>query len=557
MKKISVVIPTLQRDVETLNNLVSTLLNDAMVDEILIIDNSLQNYSFNNEKVRVIVPQENLFVNPSWNLGVREARNEYVCLANDDIRIPNNFCTKVLENFSDDFGVVGMDNAYVTNTRNKDNKVVIDINKVELNDSREVNFKPVKYRTHNFGIMMFFKKENYVEIPEDLKIFYGDDWIIYHANKKGKQSQVCTGQEIYHLGSLSSCKFVNVVKKEDKIYWNYVLPKYKRIFNHVETCTHNIFYIFGIKISIKSNYKNKLFANTINYKNIPIYIISFNRLTMLKQLVNCLEEKGYTNVQIIDNQSTYPPLLEYYNSISNKVHYLDKNYGHMAFWNCGQFEDVIKNEYYVVTDSDILPVEDCPDDFIELFYEILNKNPHFTKVGFSLKIDDIPDTNKQKKFIVRWESEFYKLKYKYKFKNKDFNVYDADIDTTFALYKPNINTKKFGVAIRTGYPYQSIHQPWYRDSSIVTEEELYYQKHAKQNISNYSVNITNKELENRTKQKLNLLENIFSITNIGAYKQIHILGINVKFKRRKVNIHGKNVNKKLLKLNHPNVGIWG
>ncbi len=78
MKKISVVIPTLQRDVETLNNLVSTLVNDAMVDEILIIDNSLQNYSFINEKVRVIVPQENLFVNPSWNLGVREARNEYV-----------------------------------------------------------------------------------------------------------------------------------------------------------------------------------------------------------------------------------------------------------------------------------------------------------------------------------------------------------------------------------------------------------------------------------------------------------------------------------------------
>ena len=102
-------------------------------------------------------------------------------------------------------------------------------------------------------------------------------------------------------------------------------------------------------------------------------------------------------------------------------------------------------------------------------------------------------------------------------------------------HKPNINTKKFGVAIRTGYPYQSIHQPWYRDSSIVTEEELYYQKHAKQNISNYSVNITNKELENRTKQKLNLLENIFSITNIGAYKQINILGINLKFKRRKVN----------------------
>lgn len=249
--KISVIIPTLQRDVETLNNLVSTLVNDAMVDEILIIDNSLQNYSFINEKVRVIVPKENLFVNPSWNLGVREARNEYVCLANDDIRIPNNFCTKVLENFSDDFGVVGMDNAYVTNTRNKDNEVVIDINKVELNDSREVNFKPVKYRTHNFGIMMFFKKENYVEIPEDLKIFYGDDWIIYHANKKGKQSQVCTGQEIYHLGSLSSNKFTGLVNEEKKKYLKHILPNYKRMLYYVETCTHNVWFVLGIMISLR------------------------------------------------------------------------------------------------------------------------------------------------------------------------------------------------------------------------------------------------------------------------------------------------------------------
>lgn len=248
MKKLSVIIPTLQRDVETLNNLVSALVSDEIVDEVLIIDNSLQGYSFDNAKVRVIVPEENLFVNPSWNLGVREAKNEYVCLANDDIRIANNFCTKVLENFSDNFGIVGMNTKDVINTRNEENEVVIDINKVEITNSKEVGFRPVKFRTHNFGIMMFFKKENYVEIPEDLKIFYGDDWIIYQANKKGKQSQVCTSQNIYHLGSLSSCKFVDVAKKEDKIYWNYVLPKYKRIFNHVETCLHNIYFIFWIRI---------------------------------------------------------------------------------------------------------------------------------------------------------------------------------------------------------------------------------------------------------------------------------------------------------------------
>ena len=64
MKKISVVIPTLQRDVETLNNLVSTLVNDAMVDEILIIDNSLQNYSFNIETFNTV---QNLLLKNATN----------------------------------------------------------------------------------------------------------------------------------------------------------------------------------------------------------------------------------------------------------------------------------------------------------------------------------------------------------------------------------------------------------------------------------------------------------------------------------------------------------
>ena len=91
-RNISVIIPTLQKSVETLNNLVKELVTDESVKEILIIDNSLKGYKFNSEKVRVIIPKENLFVNPSWNLGVKEAKYEYICIANDDIKIGNNFC---------------------------------------------------------------------------------------------------------------------------------------------------------------------------------------------------------------------------------------------------------------------------------------------------------------------------------------------------------------------------------------------------------------------------------------------------------------------------------
>lgn len=273
----------------------------------------------------------------------------------------------------------------------------------------------------------------------------------------------------------------------------------------------------------------------IDYKNIPIFIISFNRLSMLKQLIECLEKYGYTNLQIIDNCSTYLPLLEYYKNLKHKVYRLNKNYGHKVFWECGLFKEIIENQYYVVTDSDILPIEKCPNNFLELFYNILIKNPDFTKVGFSLKIDDIPNCNEQKEFIKSWEARFYENEYKYTFYEKQISIYDADIDTTFALYKPNFEFGKFGVGIRTGYPYQALHLPWYKNSQQeLNEEDKYYSEHATIGVSNYSVNISNEELQKRVEEKYSFLEKLFSIKNKQGYKQIVVLGLKFKIKRRKV-----------------------
>lgn len=40
---------------------------------------------------------------------------------------------------------------------------------------------------------------------------------------------------------------------------------------------------------------------------IPVIINNFNRLTTLKQLTKALVDRGYTNIYILDNASTYPP----------------------------------------------------------------------------------------------------------------------------------------------------------------------------------------------------------------------------------------------------------
>lgn len=69
-----------------------------------------------------------------------------------------------------------------------------------------------------------------------------------------------------------------------------------------------------------------------NGKEIPIIINNFNRLTTLCLLIEALEKRGYSNIYIIDNASTYPPLLEYYNKCPYTVFRLTENLGFKALW---------------------------------------------------------------------------------------------------------------------------------------------------------------------------------------------------------------------------------
>lgn len=210
----------------------------------------------------------------------------------------------------------------------------------------------------------------------------------------------------------------------------------------------------------------------IDFKKIPIFVISYNRLSYLEGLIGRLENMGYTNIKIIDNASTYPPLLEYYNKTQYEVFRLKKNYGHMVFWKVKGFKKY-RNDLYVVTDPDVLPVMECPDNFMEEFYLTIKKYPRIKKAGFSLKIDDIPEEAPLYKDVLKWEKayNFFKIPFK--------NAYSADIDTTFALYIPDYLdvSRHFITAVRLGAPFQCRHLPWYKVASDVTEEDVFYSEH--------------------------------------------------------------------------------
>lgn len=88
-----------------------------------------------------------------------------------------------------------------------------------------------------------------------------------------------------------------------------------------------MFFIIKVKKSkvIIKKVINFVFAKKgVDVKDIPIIINNFNRVTTLSKLITTLEVRGYKNIYIIDNASTYKPLLKYYEDTPYKVFRLKK-----------------------------------------------------------------------------------------------------------------------------------------------------------------------------------------------------------------------------------------
>lgn len=223
------------------------------------------------------------------------------------------------------------------------------------------------------------------------------------------------------------------------------------------------------------------YPKTLDIKKIPIIINNRNRLEYLEMLINSLEKKGYFNIFIIDNNSTYPPLLEFYdNRCSYKVFRLKRNVGYTALWDTGLIKKFRKN-YFVYTDSDVVLTDECPDDILQVLLAFLKKYPGVHKVGPALEISDLPRCNKER--VLKVESKFWE----HQISEKPV-AYKACIDTTFALHRP-WSFKHMGIfysQIRVGSPYTAKHMPWYEDPENLSKESLYYKQNANMQSTWYS-----------------------------------------------------------------------
>jgi hypothetical protein len=209
----------------------------------------------------------------------------------------------------------------------------------------------------------------------------------------------------------------------------------------------------------------------------PVIIITRDRLESLRNLVLWLESVGQQDIWFCDNASTYPPLIEYLKSSPHHVLFNAINFGHRAPWLSGLVTELGLTSQFIVTDPDVVPCSECPRDVLDVFAKMLADHPDIDKVGFSLRIDDLPSHYQHAEDVRVWESQFWANTYAPGF-------YFAPIDTTFAMYRPGENHKN-SRSLRAAPPYLARHISWYQDSANPTEEHTYYLEHADSLVINW------------------------------------------------------------------------
>jgi hypothetical protein len=222
----------------------------------------------------------------------------------------------------------------------------------------------------------------------------------------------------------------------------------------------------------------------------PVFIICYNQYTYVKSMVEQLQKYPNLKIYVIDNKSTFPPLVKYLKSIEDKVNvlYQEQNYGHKVY----ERDDIIAlgGDKYIVTDPDLILNEKMPLNFVEIMSNLSDKY-RTNKIGLALDIKNNIDLNKKfsirdspdrsEKTIAELENPFWIRRVN----DPDYEMYHADIDTTFALInKKYYNKGSRSNSIRIAGDFTCIHRPWlknYENELTEGEKDFYLNKNISTN----------------------------------------------------------------------------
>ena len=252
--KFSVVIPTMWK-YEPFVNFLKDIVECPSVDEVIIINNAVDltpaEYDKSlrhHEKIIEISYGENIFVNPAWNIGVQTSRNKKVCIINDDIIFDLRLFHHADRVLNEHTGVLGLCQGST------------DWNQPTLIDG-SIDIRPWNNEVISaYGCLMFVHKDWWIDIPSDLKVYFGDNWIFDTCLMRGLHPHIITNLLFHTPYAVTSRDLVGEFSdKESAIY----LEHKKEFGNQLGT-------ILSIRAYLEHEYNQHCAAQTDINEHLPV-----------------------------------------------------------------------------------------------------------------------------------------------------------------------------------------------------------------------------------------------------------------------------------------------
>jgi hypothetical protein len=152
-----------------------------VIGEVILINNRVDatpdHPIFNHWKIKHHKMSSNIYVNPAWNLGVALAKYNTVCILSDDILVDLRVFFEADKFVSKEIGLLCMGTSWeIYQLHYGKHDEISDVSKLIISGDLKINWEGDATGVCGSGTLFFIHKNNWIPIPEEFKVNFGDTW---------------------------------------------------------------------------------------------------------------------------------------------------------------------------------------------------------------------------------------------------------------------------------------------------------------------------------------------------------------------------------------------
>jgi hypothetical protein len=189
---ISVVVPTIWA-YEPFLDFLQYVVELPVIGEVILINNLIDktptHQVLEHHKVRHIKMNENIYVNPAWNLGAALSVHDTICILSDDVTVDLRVFFEADKFVSKEIGMlcIGTDQE-VYNLHQKRYNEIKDLSRLSVTGNVKINSFSNAAGVCGAGTLFFIHKENWIDIPDQFKVNFGDTWQMEMQTRFGRET---------------------------------------------------------------------------------------------------------------------------------------------------------------------------------------------------------------------------------------------------------------------------------------------------------------------------------------------------------------------------------